>query len=643
MGSVDYKSLAGDILEKVGGEENLVSLAHCATRLRLKLKDQALADKAAVEKLPGVIAVVEAGGQFQVVIGNDVPIVYGELAKVTNLGAGTDGVVDEGPKGNLLNRFIELISSIFLPSLWPLAGTGLLKAFLTLATNFGLLDAASTTYTILSAAADSLFYFLPIFLAVNAAKRFRTNQFTSMAIAGALVYPSIVALASSTDPVTFLGLPVVMMNYTSSVIPIIIAVWLQSYLENFLNKVLPHWLRNFTTPLLVVLVMVPLVLMTIGPATTFAARGISAGVTALFGLAPWLGGALMGGFWQVFVLFGLHWGFVPIMVNDLSTQGYSILTGPLVAAVVAQAAAMLAVMLRSRSASRREVAGPSALSGLVAGITEPGIYGVNLPLKLPFYFGIAGGAIGGAIAAAGGSAADSFVFASLLALPAYMNVGNFTLQLIGTAVAMIIGFTLTFLFVDREQPDGEDEPETTPNSGPALKADETVHSAATAAAAGPSTATLARTQVLVATPMAGRLIPLSEVPDPVFSSGKMGNGVGIIPTEGTVYAPVSGKVVVAMASGHAYGIRTDEGVEVLVHVGLDTVNMKGAGFTPKVARGDRVEAGQVLAEVDLAAITTAGYSTTTVVLVTNTAAQASVVASDAATVTPRDTALVVTR
>ena len=619
MAAVNYRSLAGDILEKVGGEANISSMAHCATRLRLKLKDEGKADKAAIEKLPGVITVMQAGGQYQIVIGNNVPQVYEGLAAITKLGEAADAAAD-GPKGSVLNQFIELISSIFLPSLWPLAGAGLLKAFLSLFTNFGLLDPASTTNTILAATADAIFYFLPLFLAINAAKRFRTNQFTSMAIAGALVYPSIVALAASTDPVTFFGLPVVMMNYTSSVIPIIIAVWLQSYVEKFLNKVLPHWLRNFTTPLLVMLVMVPFVLMTIGPITTYAAQGISAGISAVFAFAPWLGGAIMGGFWQVFVLFGLHWGFVPLMINDLSDPGFSILMGPLLPAVLAQAAATLAVFLRTKSARRREVAGPSALSGFVAGITEPAIYGVNLPLKLPFYFGIAGGAIGGAIVAMGGAAADSFVFASLLAIPAFMNVGNFALTMIGTAVAVVIGFALTFFFGPREQADAE--------------AEDAPRSEALIAEPG--------TEVALSAPVSGRIIPLSEVADKVFASAAMGSGVGIVPTDGHVYAPVAGKVVAAMKTGHAFGIKTAEGVEVLVHIGLDTVEMKGEGFTSHVTQGAEVARGDLLAVVDLDAVVKAGYDTTTVMVVTNTAKLTEVAPASAGAVSHGDETVLVT-
>jgi PTS system beta-glucosides-specific IIC component len=557
--------------------------------------------------------------------------VYAELGKITKLTAEdspTDGA--EGPKGSFLNRFIDLISSIFQPMVWPLAGAGLLKAFLSMATQFGWLNPESQTYVILAAAADALFYFLPLFLAVTAAKRFKTNQFTSMAIAGALVYPSIVALSAAGDPVSFAGLPVVMMNYTSSVIPILVAVWLQGYLERFLNKVLPSALRNFTTPLLTILIMVPLVLMTVGPVSTYAAQGISAGITALFGLAPWLAGALMGGFWQVFVLFGLHWGFVPILTNDLATQGYSLLTGPLMPAVLAQAAATLAVFFRTRNAARREVAGPGALSGFLAGITEPAIYAVNLPLKKPFYFGIAGGAIGGAIASSGGSAASSFVFPSLLALPAYSTVGNFSLLLIGTGSAVVIAFILTFFFGPREaavpveavQPDETDvlAPVTRDASFASGSARHSATSDGKVATlpAGTAAATEAAGTVEVLAPVNGRAVALTEVADKVFASQAMGKGLGIVPADGHVYAPISGTVKAAMKSGHAYGIKSDDGVEVLVHIGIDTVQLEGRGFSPAVTRGDQVQAGDLLAVVDLDVVAEAGYDPTVLMVITNT-------------------------
>ncbi|MCC2661667.1 MAG: beta-glucoside transporter subunit [Arthrobacter sp.] len=632
MATVDYRSLAGDILHEVGGEANIAGATHCATRLRLKLRDEAKADKAAIEKLPGVITVMQAGGQYQIVIGDNVPTVYAELGKITKLTGDAQTDEEPAPHGNLFNRFIDLISSIFSPIIWPLAAAGLLKAFLSMATQFGWLDPASQTNTILAATADALFYFLPIFLAVSASKRFKTNQFTSMAIAGALVYPSIVALAAQTEPVSFVGIPVVMMNYTSSVIPIIVAVWLQGYLERFLNRTLPSAIRNFTTPLLTLLVMVPLVLLTVGPVTTYAAQGLSAGINAAFTYVPWLAGGIMGGFWQVFVLFGLHWGLVPGMLNEISTQGHSLLLGPLLSAVLAQAAATLAVFVRTRNKARRTVAGPAALSGFLAGITEPAIYGVNLPLKKPFYFGIAGGVVGGAIAAAGGSAATSFVFPSLLGLPAFSQVGNFALQLLGTGIAVVIAFALTFFFGPREV-----EAAVTSDAGTALPA--TAAGTPSAPASVPASAAAGTVDVLA--PVAGRAVALADVQDKVFASGAMGKGLGIVPADGHIYSPISGTIKAAMKTGHAYGIKSDDGLEVLVHIGIDTVQLQGRGFESAVTRGQQVRAGDLLAVVDLAVVAEAGYDTTTLVMVTNTAQLDSVEPVDGGNLAQGDAAITV--
>jgi PTS system beta-glucosides-specific IIC component len=626
MATVNYRSLAGDILEGVGGEHNVVSATHCATRLRLRLRDETKADKSAIGKLPGVITVVQAGGQYQVVIGDNVPTVHQELMRLTSLGEDAP-TAEEGPRGNLVNRAIDLISSILQPILWTLAGAGLLKAFLALANNLGWLDPASQSSVILAAAADGVFFLLPGFLAVTAAKRFGANAFTALAIAAALVHPSIEALAAAGEPVSFFGIPVVMMSYVSSVIPIIVAVWIQSHLERFLSRVLPAAVRNFTVPLLVLLVMVPLVLLTVGPVTMTLSGWLSSGINAAFGAAPWLAGAVMGGFWQVFVLFGLHWGFVPFMVNDLGTQGYSLMMAPLLPAVLAQAAATLAVTLRTRSRARRQLGGPAALSGFLAGVTEPAIYGVNLPLKLPFAFGIAGGIVGGAIVGVGGSAGSSFVFPSVIALPAFMDVGSFTMLLIGTALACAIAFALTWVFVDRESEDEDLDPGT--------------DGGAPVGASVPGADRVAAGEVELLAPVDGAVVALEDVQDKVFASGVLGAGVAILPADGHIVAPVSGTVLTAMETGHAFGIRTDDGVEVLVHIGIDTVQLDGQHFTAHVTKGDRVKVGDVLADVDLAGVSAAGYDTTTVMVVTNTKKLTSVtVVADGEVATGRPAVLV---
>lgn len=629
MTAVDHRTLAQDILEEVGGEDNLAALSHCATRLRLQLRDEAKANTESIEKLPGVLTVVQAGGQYQVVVGNDVALVYAELGKL----ARTTGEYDTAGSGraaggNVLNRFIELISSIFQPIIWALAGTGLLKAFLSLTTQLGWLGEETQTYLVLSAAADALFYFLPMFLAITAARRFGTSQVTSLAIAGALVYPSIVALSAASEPVSFLGLPVVIMNYTYSVIPIIVAVWLQGYLERFLTKILPSAIRSFSIPLVTILVMVPLILLSVGPLTIFISQRLSAGVNVIFDSAPWIAGAVLGGTYQVLVVFGLHWGLDPIVFSELADQGFSRLMGPLMAPVMAQVAATLAVLISTRNSARRKVAGPAVLTGFLAGVTEPAIYGVNLPLKKPFYFGIIGGAVGGAIAATGGSASSAYVFFSLLSLPAFAEVGSFPLQLLGIGVAMLIAFTLTLFFCPREK-DAE-AIASPPGDTPA--AARTSELAPTRTAASPESISTGDVPVLA--PVAGLSVTLTDVQDRVFASGAMGQGVGIVPSEGRVYAPISGTVKAALKSGHAFGIKSPRGVEVLVHIGIDTVQLDGRGFEPAVARGDVVKAGDLLAVVDLNMIINAGYDPTTLVIVTNSAKLTRVTTIDSGPVSP---------
>lgn len=625
MAKVDYPQLADEILDKVGGPENVTDATHCITRLRLRIRDMEKVDKETIGKLPGVITVVEAGGQFQVVIGDNVGIVYNAFAKhLPNSDGGSSSQAEKsGEKQSILNRFIQLISSIFLPVIWTLAGAGLFKAFVALAVTLGLLNAESTTFVILDAASDAVIHFLPMILAITVAKRFGANQFVLVGIAGALVYPSIVALNEAGSPVTFMGIPVVMMSYVSSVIPIIVAGWILGYLERGMDKVLPASIRNFTKPLVSLFVMVPAVLIVIGPITTFAANALATGIMYLFNLAPWVGGALMGGLWQVLVIFGLHWGLTPVIINDLTTVGYSLLTAPIVVAVLAQGASTAAVFVRTRSANRRQIAGPAALSGILAGVTEPAIYGVNLPMKKPFYFGVAGGAVGGAIASVGGSAANTFVVPSALALPAYLYVGDFALLLIGIGVGMVIAFLLTFFFMDREQADGTADdvvaPAPSDQTAPAPQDPAAPTGANTAVAAG-GAATATKTSVVdVVAPVSGRMVALAEVPDKVFASGALGQGVGIVPDENVVRAPITGKVISVANSGHAFGLKSDDGVELLVHIGIDTVELKGEHFDVAVAKGDQVNAGDILATVDMNAVAAAGYDTTVIVTVTNTA------------------------
>jgi PTS system beta-glucosides-specific IIC component len=451
---MDYSKTAAGVLKGVGGEENVTSLVHCMTRLRFVLKDESKADAAAIKAVPGVVTTAQAGGQYQVVIGNEVPEVFAAMGKISKFGGSGDSSTpaQDAPKGNLFNRFISMISAIFTPALWALAGTGLLKAFLAAAVTFGWIDTTTSTYIVLNALSDAFINFLPLALAITAARYFKASEFTSLAIAGALVYPSITALVGAPD-LTFFGIPFTMVSYVSSVIPIIIVVWLQSHAERFLYAKLPAAVRRFVTPMIVVLIAVPLVFVVIGPISAIVSGWVGSGIGWVFETVPWLGGAVMGGLWQVFVIFGLHWGLVPLFQLELQTTGQMLLIAPVFAAVLAQAAAVAGVWARTKDKNRRSLAAPATLSGFLAGVTEPAIYGVNLPLKRPFAFGIVGGAVGGAIISLGGVFSTAFVVPSGLAIPALLGNGNMVMLGLGLLVAIVLPFALVVIVGFKEPAD----------------------------------------------------------------------------------------------------------------------------------------------------------------------------------------------
>lgn len=648
----DFAPLADRVVTALGGPSNIRSVTHCATRLRFKVKDNDKTDLDAANGIDGVLTAIYSGGQYQVVIGNEVPAAYDAVVELDGMRAigvkdgsdDADGADDDGTDKdkNLLNRFIDLVSALFSPILWCLAGLGLGKAFLTLAQTIGIIDPESDTFLILDATFDGIFHFLPLFLAITAARKFKVNQFIALSIVAPLVLPQIVALAEA-ESVYLFGIPLNSMVYTSSVIPAIVAVWVAGYLQRWLEKVLPGAIRNFFTPLITVGVMVPLVLLTIGPATLTLGNWISGGLNWLIEAAPWLGGAIMGAFWQVFVIFGLHWSFVPVFINDLGSLGYTLLLPPLLAAVMAQAAAGLAVWIRSRDPERKKVAGPGVISGFLAGVTEPVIYGVTLPLKYPFYMGVAGGAVGGAIIGFGRSAADTFVFPSILAIPAMSQIGSVTLLLIGTGTAIVIAFVGTWFLMpaaERKLAASAALPTDKPNDAPVTSDSPTKEDEPVAAATDSGGTTT------VGSPLPGTVVALADVDDKVFASGAMGDGVAVEPVRSedsviVVTAPVSGKVIAAQKTGHAYGIRGDDGAEVLVHVGIDTVKMGGEGFEKLVERGQHVTAGDPLCTVDLAAVEKAGYPATTMVIVTNSRKLTSVTAVENTEVADGETILTI--
>ena len=614
---MSYEKLAKEIIELVGGEKNVISLVHCATRLRFVLKDDTKANKGKLENTDGVITVKESGGQFQVVIGNTVPEVYSAIGKISNLlsdSKQTDAS-NEGKKGNIFGRAVDIISSIFAPLLGVMAGAGILKGLLLIVSNAGWLETTETTYIILAAAADSLFYFLPLLLAVTTARKFEGNVFTALTIAGALLYPSIIALKDQGVATTFFGIPVTMMSYSSTVIPIILSVIFMSKLEKICNRFIHESVKNFLTPLISIVVMVPLTLIVFGPIGVNVGNWIAAAMVAAFAFNPMLAGAILGASWQLLVIFGVHWGLIPVFINNIAVYGSDGVKPAASASVFAQTGATLGVFLKTKNKKLKALAGSAAITALF-GITEPAVYGVTLRLKRPFIAGIIGGAVGGAIIGQAGTQAFASGAPGLLTLPIFYGPGGqgFMGLIIGIIAAFIVSAVLTYI-LGFEDPIEEDE---------LLKDSK-------------ETKTKADEEVL--SPLDGTIIALSKVSDPVFSSEAMGKGIAVEPTTGKIVSPVNGTVTVAFKTKHAIGLVSESGAEILIHVGIDTVQLDGKYFTSNVKHGDKVKVGDILIEFDMDKIKEAGYQIITPIIVTNSSHYTEITATQKESVSEQDTLL----
>ena len=596
MAKKNYEKLAKEIVRYIGGSENVNSLVHCATRLRFKVKNTQNVDKKKLEQLEGVITVLDSGGQIQVVIGQHVADVYDTIFEVTDLKKENPSDAEEsGEKKNLLNTFMDTISGIFAPVLGVMSGAGMLKALLILCTTFGWLKADMGTYRILYAAADGVFTFIPVFLAYTAAKKFRANEFVAVGVAAALLYPDLTAAYSAGEALTFLKIPVVLVSYTSSVIPIVISVYALSKLEKGLKRIVPTVCKTFLTPLLSLAIMVPATYLVIGPIADTVGKALASGYTGLVGLNPVIAGGLLGLIWPAAVMFGVHWGFVPIVMNNIAEYGRDTLftiTGP---NNMAQAGATLGVFLKTKDKSVKELAGPAALSAVLAGITEPAIYGVTLRFKRPFFIGAVFSGIAGAIVAAAGTGAPTLLGTSILTLPGYIGVG-FVGFLIACAIAYFGSAIVTYFFgySDDMLPKKEEKKEELQEIIPA------------------------KDEALLA-PVSGKIIPLSEVRDEAFAGGILGQGAAVIPENGEICAPCDGVISVMYPTGHAVGIKSDIGAEILIHVGMDTVTLNGSCFDVKVKAGDHVKAGQLLVRANIEGIKKEGLDITTPVIVANTA------------------------
>lgn len=577
----DYTSLAKKIVENIGGENNVISLVHCATRLRFKLIDENKVNMDVLKQTEGVITVMKAGGQVQVVIGNKVDTVYDAVLSCTNINAGKSEEMEDTGNKNLLNTLLETISGIFSPMLGVMCGAGMLKALLILCTTLNILTADMGTYKILYAAADSVFNFMPIILGYTAAKKFKCNPFIAMSIAMSLLYPTMTAAYSEGTKLTFLTIPVTLVSYASSVMPIIISVYVQSKLEKLLKKIIPEVCKLFLTPLLELSIMVPATFLVIGPFMDKFGKLLASGYTAIMGFNPIIAGGFVGLIWPAAVIFGLHWGFVPIVMNNIATYGRDtlfVITGP---NNMAQAGAALGVFLKTKDKKLKELSGSAAFSAVLAGITEPAIYGVTLPYKRPFAIAAVFSSIAGMIVAAAGTSCPTLLGTSILSLPGYIGPG-FIGFVIACAIAYFGSAICTYLFGFNDSMLPQNKVET------------------------------------ISSPATGEMIALEDVNDPIFSSKAMGEGVAFKLTDGHIYSPVDSEVIMAAKTGHAVGLKSNNGAEVLIHIGMDTVNMNGEGFNVLVKEGQKVSVGDLLVEADLEAIEKAGYDNVTPIIITNT-------------------------
>lgn len=608
----DYTELAQDIVAHVGGKDNIIKLVHCVTRLRFTLKDESKADDDYLKQRDGIVTVVKADGQYQVVIGNHVPDVYDTVLKVAGI-QGEGGIdVNEGdvPQGNLFDQFIALVSGLFQPILGALSAAGMIKGLVAILAAVGVKE-TSGLYVILNASGDGFFQFLPVILALTAAKRFKMEQFTALALSFALAYPNIAASFANGN-VDFLGLPVIFpsSSYLQTVLPIILTVWVGSKIEKFFKKIIPDVVKVFVVPFFVILITVPLAYLAIGPVMNWASNLIGVIFTNIYGFSPIVFGILLGALWQVLVMFGLHWGLVPIAILDFSTKGWSTLLVASTAICFAQAGALLNIFLRTKEDKVKQLTIPAFISALF-GVTEPAIYGITLPMRTPFIMTCVAGAIQGAFLGFFNTTAYTMGGMGLFAIPSYFtpkhvpagantDVNNVWYFLIAILMSFVLGFVLTQL---TKIPYLYGRPDVKPVSGDK--------------AAEPIAELKELKQEIIASPMIGQVVKLENVPDEVFASGAMGKGIAIDPADGTVVAPAAGEITLVFPTGHAIGMRTENGAEILIHVGMDTVSLAGKGFNTFVQVGDKVDAGQKLLEFDLATIREANLPVISPVIVTN--------------------------
>lgn len=604
---MNYKSLAEEILRLVGGESNITSLVHCATRLRFTLKDEKKADTAKLKQTKGIMGVVSSGGQYQVIIGSDVSHVFKEIMGMTKLENSNDG--EEKDNRKIADKVIDTISGIFTPVLPAITAAGMLKAVLAILITTKLITNDSQTYQVLNFMADAGFYFLPILLANSAAKKFKVNPYMAMMIGGMLLHPTftgmITAAKEAGTGIAVFGMNIPLASYGSSVIPIILSVWLMSYVEPFADKVSPKAVKFFLKPLITAMVVGIATLVVVGPLGYIISDKVAVAIGAIEARASWLVPTIIGALSPLLVMTGTHYGIIPIGINNIMTLGYDTFVGPgMMVSNVAQGGAAIAISLKTKDSEFKQLASTAGITAL-CGITEPALYGVNLKTKIGLYASIIGGAIGGLFYGIFGVARYATGSPGLLTLPVYIggdSMSNFYYACIGVVISIVVAFIVAYILYK----DSVDETVKEEKKEEVKKA------------------LVKEGMVTVCAPLTGEAVALSEVNDLTFAEEIMGPGMAIIPTEGKVVSPVNGTVAMIFETKHAIALVDEKGTELLIHVGLDTVKLGGKYFTAHVKAGDKVKVGSPLVDFDLNGIKGEGYDIITPVIVTNSAEYSSV-------------------
>lgn len=635
---MDYASVAKKILQRVGGKENVISLVHCMTRLRFTLKDESIVDDEAVKKTKGVMGVMKKAGQYQIIIGNDVANVFAELNKLGNFSnEAPKKMPEQKEKKNIVSMLMDTISGIMAPVIPAIIGAAMIKVLLTLLPMIGVLSTEGDTYNLLSVMGDGAFFFMPVLIAISASKKFGTNMYYAASIALIMLHPNFISLMSEANEagevVKFLGfIPVTYASYSYSVIPIILAVWSLKYVEKLVDKITPVVTKNFLKPMLVVLIEAPIALIVLGPLGAIFGNVLSDAVYFVHDKLGFIAIGIVAGIYPFVVMAGMHHAFTPIKLGMIATTGYEnfICIGEL-CSNMAQGAAALAVSIKSKNKDFKQIAGSSAFSALFAGITEPALYGVTLRLRRPMLGACIGAAVGGLFGGFFQMKCFGIATPAIVTIVQYVEEDRASSLLIA-ALTILLTVVVTFIatmiigFEDIVDEDEDLDEVMAEEAGKVKEPEENLLSEGE--------------EIHVASPMQGECIPLEEVKDATFSQGILGKGTAVVPEKGIVTAPFDGRIDVMFETGHAVGMTSKDGVELLIHVGMDTVNLEGKYFHPKKKTGDAVKKGDVILEFEKDEIVKAGYDITTPIIVSNTDQFADVLPVASGPITEQDDILV---